>query len=82
MATYEETLAATIAILERHVEDGRPVRAADHAQNDLGLDSLGIMEVVADVEDRFAVSIPNERLPEIATVDDIVKTLLGLDAKL
>ena len=34
--------------------------------------------IVADVEDRFSVSIPNDVLSDIATVDDIAKALVKL----
>jgi acyl carrier protein len=78
MANYEETLQITTEILQKHVDSGRVIRPNDHIQNDLGLDSLGVMELVADVEDRFSVSIPNEVLSDISTVSDIVKALVKL----
>lgn len=80
MATYDETLAITTEILRKHVDAERAIRPNDHIQNDLGLDSLGVMEVVADVEDRFSVNIPNDMLSSIATVDDIAKALVKLQA--
>ena len=79
MRTYDETLAITTEILRKHVEGDRAIRPGDHIQNDLGLDSLGVMEVVADVEDRFDVAIPNAMLGEIATVEDIAKALGKLE---
>lgn len=81
MASYEETLTITTEILKKHVDADRAIRPNDHIQNDLGLDSLGVMEVVADVEDRFSVSIPNDVLTSIATVEDIAKALLKLQSK-
>jgi acyl carrier protein len=78
MVTYEETLAVTTEILKKHVDGERAIRPNDHIQNDLGLDSLGIMELVADVEDRFSVTIPNEVLSDIATVEDIARALIKL----
>ena len=53
----------------------------DHIQNDLGLDSLGVMELVADIEDRFSVTIPNDVLSDISTVDDVAKALVKLAAE-
>ncbi len=81
MASYEETLTITTEILKKHVGADRAIRPNDHIQNDLGLDSLGVMELVADVEDRFSVSIPNDVLTSIATVEDIAKALLKLQSK-
>jgi len=80
-SSHDETLKITIEILKKHVDAERAIRPNDHIQNDLGLDSLGVMELVADVEDRFNVSIPNETLSEIATVDDIAKALVKLQGK-
>ena len=81
MSSYEETLAATVEILKRHIDGERTIAATDHIQHDLGLDSLGIMEVIADVEDRFDVSIPNDALTGIATVEDVARALFEETAK-
>lgn len=78
MSSYDETLSITTEILKKHVDANRTIRPNDHIQNDLGLDSLGVMELIADVEDRFSVSIPNEVLGDIATVEDVAKALMKL----
>jgi acyl carrier protein len=78
MASYEETLKITCELLRRHVAETRPIRPSDHIQNDLGLDSLGVMELVADVEMRFGVSIPREMFDRIATVDDVARAVTTL----
>jgi len=78
MSSYEEMLKITTEILGKHVDLDRPISPKDHIQNDLGLDSLGVMEVVADIEDRFDVQIPQETLSTISTVDDVVKALSKL----
>lgn len=78
MSTYEESLRVTTEILSKHVDLARAIHPGDHIQNDLGLDSLGVMEVVADIEDRFDVQIPQEVLSGIATVDDVAKALTQL----
>ena len=81
MTMYEETLKVTTEILQKHVDGDRAIRPNDHIQNDLGLDSLGVMELVADIEDRFAVTIPNDMLTDIATVDDVAKALVKLSSE-
>ena len=75
MSSYEETLATTIEILKQHVDGAHVIAPTDHIQHDLGLDSLGIMEVIADVEDRFDVSIPTDALTDISTVEDMARAL-------
>lgn len=75
MSSYEETLATTVEILKQHIDGERVIAPTDHIQHDLGLDSLGIMEVIADVEDRFEVSIPTDALTDISTVEDMARAL-------
>ncbi len=78
MATYEESLKITTEILRTHVDPSHAIRPDDHIQNDLGLDSLAVMEVVADIEDRFNVTIPSDALTHIATVEDVVRVVIDL----
>ncbi|MEO6574402.1 MAG: phosphopantetheine-binding protein [Polyangiaceae bacterium] len=82
MPTYDDTLQTTTDILKNHVDVGRPIRPSDHIQNDLGLDSLGVMEVVADIEDKFNVNIPNEMLANMITVEDVARALVKLQPQL
>jgi acyl carrier protein len=81
MPSYDETLKITTEILKKHVDGERTIRPNDHIQNDLGLDSLGVMELVADVEDRFSVTIPNDVLSDISTVEDVAKALVKLKSQ-
>lgn len=39
---------------------------------DLGADSLDLVEILMAVEDTFAVSIPDEEMPNFKTVSDII----------
>ena len=40
---------------------------------DLGADSLDLVEVLMSLEEEFGISIPDEVIPEIKTVGDLVK---------
>ncbi len=40
---------------------------------DLGADSLDVVELIMALEEKFDISIPDEDGQKIATVDDIVK---------
>lgn len=40
--------------------------------DDLGADSLDLFEMVMSIEDEFGVSIPNEELSGIKTVQDVL----------
>jgi acyl carrier protein len=52
-----------------------PDQIADDASyaTDLGLDSLAMLEVAVDAEMCFRVKIPDERLPQIQSVNDAVR---------
>lgn len=45
--------------------------------NDLGADSLNLLELVMSVEDRFGVDIPCEAAEKIKTVGDLI-TAIGM----
>ena len=48
---------------------------------DLGFDSLQILEVVAELEDRFDISIPLNDVPTTRTVGQVVTQVAGLLAQ-
>ena len=39
---------------------------------DLGADSIDLVEIYMDLEDEFKISVPDEELPNIKTVNDLV----------
>jgi acyl carrier protein len=45
---------------------------------DLGLDSLQVLEVVAELEDTFDISIPLNDVPAIRTVSQVVAQVAAL----
>jgi acyl carrier protein len=78
MVSYDDSLEITCQLLRRHVAASRAIQPSDHIQKDLGLDSLGVMELVSDVETRFNVSIPSEMFDKIETVGDVAKAVTTL----
>jgi acyl carrier protein len=46
-----------------------------HLRDDLSLDSLDMIEVVYEVEDRFDVQIPEDKIQEINTFQQIIDGL-------
>jgi acyl carrier protein len=49
-----------------------------HIIDDLGLDSVAVMDFVMEIEDRLDVSIPLDKIAEIATLGDLVATVSSL----
>ena len=81
MPSYKEALEITSELLQRRASGAkdRDIKATDRIQEDLGLDSLAVMELASDVENRFGVSIPSEMFDPIQTVEDLARAVLKLD---
>jgi acyl carrier protein len=78
MPGYDESLQITCELLRRHVDDTRAIQPSDHIMNDLGLDSISVMEFVSDVETRFGVNIPADMFQRIGTVEDVARAVTAL----
>jgi acyl carrier protein len=78
MPTYEETLKVTSELLRKHLDAPKDIRPSDRIQEDLGLDSLSVMEFASDVEARFSVSIPSDMYESLATVEDVARAVVKL----
>lgn len=73
--TRETLRAEIIQLLEGHTSGEVKVTESSHLVADLSIDSLGVMEIVADMEDKFNLSIPDEMLREVDTVADVVNAI-------
>ncbi len=49
------------------------VRRSDRLMEDLGADSADILNLIVAVEDRFGISIDEEDLARLATVDELAR---------
>jgi acyl carrier protein len=58
----------------------QPITAATVIYHDLSIDSLAVMDIIMDLEDRFDVSIPINAVAEIRTVQELVEAILRLRA--
>lgn len=74
-----DTFVRVRKILASHLQVPEDAIREDSSLLDLGLDSLGALEFVFDVEEEFKVSVPDERLPEMGTVTAVCE---GIDALL
>ncbi|MHA6262343.1 acyl carrier protein [Arenibacterium sp. CAU 1754] len=57
--------------------DPETVRGSDHLQDDLELDSMDILNLVAAIDKRLGVSVPEIDYPQIETPDKAVEYLAG-----
>lgn len=73
--TEERVNEEVMKTLAPHVQGGAPLSPESHLVADLGIDSLGVMEVVADLEDKFKIHIPDDALRDVGTVSDVTKAI-------
>jgi acyl carrier protein len=59
----------------------KPITGKTVIAKDLAIDSLAIMDMVMELEDRFDVSIPMSVIAEIHTVDELADTIQDLRAQ-
>ena len=59
-----------IIVEQLGVEDS-DVTLEANIQDDLGADSLDVVDLITTIEDEFDISIPDEAVEEIKTVGDI-----------
>ena len=65
LAALKEFLATRFDIPAESVEPGTPLR-------DLGLDSMMVMDVMLETEDRFGLKLTDLALPREPTLGDVV----------
>ncbi|MDR2286945.1 MAG: acyl carrier protein [Prevotellaceae bacterium] len=67
-------------IVEKLAVDENEVTPTASFTNDLGADSLDIVELIMEFEKEFGVSIPDEDAEKIVTVGDAVAYIEGQSA--
>jgi acyl carrier protein len=70
MYSYDEILESVIGLIRPLAPAGRTVAESTDLVTDLEFDSLKVMSLIEQVEDRFDVSVPLNVLPDIRTVQD------------
>ncbi len=67
-------LERVIAVLaDKLSKDASEITAASRITDDLGADSLDMVEVIMGLEDEFGIEIPDEDASKITTVGEIVE---------
>ncbi len=73
--TREAIRSELIKVFAQHNHTSAPVAESSQIVGDLGIDSLGVMEILAELEDTFKLTIPDDALREVNTVGDVVKAV-------
>lgn len=74
--TRETVMTDLVALLGEYTEPGAEINDKSHLVADLGIDSLGVMEILQNIEDKFGFEIPNDLLTELETVADVHKAIV------
>lgn len=69
MTTLEKVRDIISKQLSVKIED---VKNDSNIAEELGADSLDLVEILMSLEDEFGISIPDEAIPEIKTIKDVV----------
>jgi len=73
--THEEVVDQVRRLVVDHTDTSSEITEQTELVADLGIDSLGVMEVVADIEDKFDMTIADKELRDVATLGDVVKAI-------
>ncbi len=78
--TREQVLERTTEVLKKHAKGEVQLSEKTEIVADLGIDSLGVMEALAEVEDALEVTFDDEQLQGISTLGDLVDLIARLVA--
>ena len=81
MSTDVETITRLIVeTLAANPKVTRPAAGKTVIVEDLGLDSLAVMDFVMQIEDQLDVPVPLDRFADVRTVDDLARCFAQLIA--
>ncbi len=75
--TREEVKKALIEVLKDRGFDVNEVSEDASLTDDLGLDSLDLVDLTMDIEEKFGISIPDEDLPKLSTVGAVIDYIVA-----
>mgnify|MGYP000950030917 CR=1 FL=1 len=82
MATQEELIAGLAEIIEEVTGiEPSEVTVEKSFVDDLDIDSLSMVEIAVQAEDKFGVKIPDEDLASLRTVGDAVSYIQKLESE-
>ncbi|MEE8107590.1 MAG: acyl carrier protein [Gammaproteobacteria bacterium] len=74
----DNVLTRVLSIVDRIIK-GRVALSADtELQEDVGMTSLQVMDLVLEIEEEFDISFPLNRLPDIRTIRDLAQEIVAV----
>lgn len=81
MPSYDDIYAQVVRLLTEQVKYDKAIAGETDFIDDLGLDSVQVMELVLHIEETFDISFPINVLPAVRTVSDLCTQLAELTNK-
>ena len=75
---YDKVLASAVSIVSRLVQADTELSADADLQEDVGMTSLQVMDLVLEIEEEFDISFPLNRLPDIQTIKDLAQEIVAV----
>ena len=69
--TRETVRGELMKVFVQYTQQGLDIKESSHLVADLGIDSLGVMEIMEAIEDKFSLKIPDEVLQKVETFSDV-----------
>lgn len=78
MHSYEEIVQQIEQELKPFAKEDVQIGEETDLSRDLGLDSVNVMEMMLEIEDRFDIAVPVNRLADVHTVGDLAREIRKL----
>ena len=73
MTRYDDILLKLYEILRPYAQDGQILSESTELVEDLGLDSMKVMQLLLGIEEQFDISIPLNTVANVRTVRDFAR---------
>jgi acyl carrier protein len=74
-SSLQSVFAEIASMMDRFRKGDAPITMNTDIAQDLNMDSLAVMDLMMELEDKFDVSIPLNMVPEIVTVGQLAQTV-------
>ena len=71
----DNVLTRVLSIVDRIIKESVALSADTELQEDVGMTSLQVMDLVLEIEEEFDISFPLNRLPDIRTIRDLAQEI-------
>ena len=77
----EKAFEKLTEIINKQLNPKEKINVATRFSEDLGADSLDLVEITMEIEETFDIKVPDETANKIKTVGDAVAVIIDLSSK-